>query len=88
VYLQAQSTLEDDRAAALQAAEDLFGAGSTQAQAVLAGFNAVGLNGSFQPPVNSCGTVPQVPDLSLVGLLTVMLLIAVTAVLRGRRKTA
>jgi Zn-dependent metalloprotease len=88
VYLQAQSSLEDDRAAALQSAEDLFGAGSSQAQAVLAGFNAVGLNGSFQPPVNNCGTIPNVPDLSLVGVLSLMLLIGVTAALRARRKTA
>ena len=87
VYLQAQSTLEDARAGALQAAEDLFGATSTQAQAVNTGFGAVGLNGSFQPPVNNCG-VPGVPDLSLAGFLVLALLISVAAALRARARRA
>jgi Zn-dependent metalloprotease len=85
VYLQTQASLEDARAAALQAAEDLFGAGSTQVQAVNTGFGAVGLNGSFQPPVNSCG-IPGVPDLSLTGFLVLALLIFVAAVLRARAR--
>jgi Zn-dependent metalloprotease len=87
VYLQPQSTLEDARAAALQAAEDLFGVGSTQLQAVNTGFGAVGLNGSFQPPVNNCG-IPGVPDLSLTGFLVLALLICVAAALRARTRRA
>jgi Zn-dependent metalloprotease len=87
VYLQPQSTLEDARAAALQAAEDLFGATSPQAQAVNTGFGAVGLNGSFQPPVNNCG-LPGVPDLSLMGFLVLVLLLSVAAALRERGRKA
>jgi Zn-dependent metalloprotease len=87
VYLQPQSTLEDSRAAALQAAEDLFGVASTQAQAVNTGFGAVGLTGTFSPPANSCG-IPGVPDLSLAGFLALALLIVVTAALRARRRRA
>jgi len=87
VYLQQQATLEDARAAALQAAEDLFGASSTQLQAVNSGFGAVGLNGSFQPPVNNCG-IPGVPDLSLTGFLVLALLIFVAAALRARARRA
>jgi Zn-dependent metalloprotease len=87
LYLQQQATLEDARAAALQAAEDLFGAGSAQLQAVNTGFGAVGLNGSFQPPVNNCG-IPGVPDLSLTGFLVLALLIVVAAALRARGRSA
>ncbi len=87
IYSQPQATLEDARAAALQAAEDLFGAASAQAQAVHTGFGAVGLNGSFQPPVNSCG-IPGVPDLSLAGFLVLALLICVAAALRARGRRA
>jgi len=85
VYLQPQATLEDSRAAALQSAEDLFGATSSQLQAVTNGFNGVGLNGTFQPPVNNCG-IPGVPDLSLAGVLALVALIVVTAALRARRQ--
>jgi bacillolysin len=88
VYLQAQATLEDSRAAVLQSAQDLFGATSSQSQAVTTGFNAVGLNGSFQPPVNNCGGVPNVPDLSPIGLLALVLLMLATAALRARRQRA
>ena len=87
VYLQQQSSLEDSRAAALQAAEDLYGAASAQAQAVNTGFGAVGLNGSFQPPANSCG-IPGVPDLSLIGFLVLTLLIIAAAALRERARKA
>ena len=87
VYLQQQSTLEDSRAAALQAAEDLFGVGSTQAQAVNTGFGAVGLTGTFSPPANSCG-IPGVPDLSFTGFLALALLIFVAAALRARARRA
>lgn len=79
-YLHPQATLEDARAAALQAAEDLFGASSAQVQAVNSGFNAVGLDGSFQPAANRCG----VPDLSLVGFIVLAVLICLAAALRGR----
>lgn len=86
VYLQAQSTLEDARAAALQSAQDLFGASSPQVQAVTSGFTAVGLTGSYQPPVNNCGGVPSVPDLSLIGSIVLVLLIVGTAALRAHRR--
>jgi Zn-dependent metalloprotease len=86
VYLQAQSTLEDARAAALQSAQDLFGASSPQVQAVTSGFTAVGLTGSYQPPVNNCGGVPSVPDLSLIGSIVLVLLIVGTAALRANRR--
>jgi bacillolysin len=87
VYLQSQSSLEDARSAALQAAEDLFGASSPQVTAVDQGFAGVGLNGSFQPPANNCGglPIPRVPDLSLVGLAVLAALIALAAALRARR---
>jgi bacillolysin len=87
VYLQTQASLEDARSAALQAAEDLFGASSAQMTAVDQGFAGVGLNGSFQPPANNCGglPIPRVPDLSLVGLAVLAALIALAAALRARR---
>jgi Zn-dependent metalloprotease len=53
-YLQSTSGLEDARAAALQSAEDLYGAGSTEFQGVQNGFDAVGLDGVWQPPTNNC----------------------------------
>jgi MYXO-CTERM domain-containing protein len=84
VYLQPQSTMEDARAAALQAAEDLFGPTSAQVQAVANGFNAVGLNGSFQPPANNCSPFPTPADLSPLALLALALLLA-WAVARRRR---
>jgi Zn-dependent metalloprotease len=83
-YLQPQSTMEDARAAALQSAADLFGLSSAQEQAVNTGFSAVGLDGSFQPPANSCG----VPDLSLWGFVALAVLLGVAAVLRRRTRSA
>jgi Zn-dependent metalloprotease/subtilisin family serine protease len=53
VYLQPSSSFEDARASALQAAEDLFGPGP-ETDAVEAGFNAVGLDGVWNPPANDC----------------------------------
>jgi Zn-dependent metalloprotease len=80
VYLNAQSTLEDARAGALQSAEDLFGASSTQLQGVDSAFAAVGLDGTFNPSPNSCG----VPDVSPVGLIVLLALIGTAALLRAR----
>ena len=54
VYLQPTSSLEDARAAALQSAEDLYGSGSAEYNAVRDGFNAVGLDGVWNPPPNDC----------------------------------
>ncbi|MCK4305034.1 MAG: M4 family metallopeptidase, partial [Candidatus Eisenbacteria sp.] len=54
VYLDTGSSLEDARAAALQSAEDLYGSGSAEYTAVQDGFNAVGLDGVWQPPPNDC----------------------------------
>jgi bacillolysin len=87
VYLHPQATLEDARAAALQSAEDLFGASSTQVQAVGSGFSAVGLDGSFQPPPNSCAPFPVPADLSLVAVVVLALLLLVAA-LRSRTRAA
>lgn len=84
VYLHSQATLEDARAAALQAAEDLFGSPSPQLQAVETGFNAVGLDGTAQPPVNNCLPIPNVPDLSLLGFVVLAVLLGVAVMLRAR----
>jgi Zn-dependent metalloprotease len=53
-YFRTQSSLEDARAAALQAATDLYGATSAEYNSVRDGFNAVGLDGKWNPPANSC----------------------------------
>lgn len=84
VYLHPQATLEDTRAAALQSAEDLFGANTPQVQAVSSGFAAVGLDGSFQPPANTCVPFPTPADLSPVAL-GILLVLLVLATLRARR---
>lgn len=55
VYLRATSSLEDGRAAAIQAAVDLYGHGTEEEQ-VKAGFDAVGLDGSWNPSSNNCGS--------------------------------
>lgn len=52
-YLHATSGLEDARSAALQSVRDLYGTG-TEYTAVMNGFNAVGLDGYWQPPQNDC----------------------------------
>ena len=49
-YLSQNSSLEDARAAAIQSAADIYGAGSAEYNQVVAGFNAVGLDGLWQPP--------------------------------------
>lgn len=54
VYLHSESSLEDARAAALQSAQDLYGANSPEYYAVRDGFNAVGLDGKWNPPRNDC----------------------------------
>jgi Zn-dependent metalloprotease len=54
VYLHSNSSLEDARAAALQSAQDLYGANSAEYNAVRDGFNAVGLDGQWNPPPNDC----------------------------------
>ncbi|MCG2769925.1 MAG: M4 family metallopeptidase [Anaerolineae bacterium] len=54
VYLDTNSSLEDARAAALQSAQDLYGAASAEYNAVRDGFNAVGLDGQWNPPSNDC----------------------------------
>jgi Zn-dependent metalloprotease len=54
VYLDATSTLEDARAAALSSATDLYGSSSTTYSGVEAGFNAVGLDGRWSPNANDC----------------------------------
>jgi Zn-dependent metalloprotease len=87
VYLHPQATLEDARGAALQAAEDLFGVGSSQATAVDNGYVAVGLDGTAQPPASNCGSpIPHVPDLSPAGLVALAALFLLAAAWRARRK--
>jgi hypothetical protein len=54
VYLDTNSSLEDARAAALQSATDLYGEGSAEYNSVLDGFNAVGLDGVWEPEPNDC----------------------------------
>jgi Zn-dependent metalloprotease len=54
VYLHTTSSLEDARAGALQSAQDLYGSNSTEYNAVRDGFNAVGLDGQWNPPTNDC----------------------------------
>ncbi|MCI0520266.1 MAG: M4 family metallopeptidase [Chloroflexi bacterium] len=53
-YLGQNSTLEQARAAALSAVTDLHGADSPEYTAVEDGFNAVGLDGVWNPPANDC----------------------------------
>ncbi len=52
-YLQANASFEDARAAVLQATKDLYGANS-EYTSVSNGFKAVGLDGKWGPPENSC----------------------------------
>jgi hypothetical protein len=54
VYLDVTSSLEDARAAALQSAADLYGDASPEYNGVLNGFNAVGLDGVWEPEPNNC----------------------------------
>jgi Zn-dependent metalloprotease len=54
VYLGPNSTFEDARNSAIQAAIDLYGSGSTQQTKTTNAFNAVGLNGTAQPPQPNC----------------------------------
>jgi Zn-dependent metalloprotease len=54
IYLGINSSLEDTRAAALQSAADLYGTGSAEYTSVLDGFNAVGLDGVWEPAPNAC----------------------------------
>ncbi|HYX81725.1 MAG TPA: M4 family metallopeptidase [Gemmatimonadales bacterium] len=63
-YLTPQATLEDARGAAIQSAVDLFGAGSAAVTATTNGFDAVGLNGTRQPPASACKPVPSTAGLS------------------------
>lgn len=84
-YLSPQATMEDARGAAIQAAADLFGSASAQVNATTNGFAAVGLNGVWQPPANSCPTFPVPSDLSGLALIA---LIAVVAALIVRARIA
>lgn len=54
VYLTASSSLEDARAGAISSATDLYGVESQETLAVTEGFNAVGLDGLWNPTVNDC----------------------------------
>jgi Zn-dependent metalloprotease len=54
IYLHPTSSLEDARAAALQSAQDLYPDNSDIYDAVENGFNAVGLDGVWNPEPNDC----------------------------------
>ena len=54
VYLSSHSTLEEARAAAIQAAQDLYPTIPFFKAGVEQGFNSVGLDGEWQPPLNDC----------------------------------
>jgi Zn-dependent metalloprotease len=54
LYLKPNSTFEDARNSAIQAAADLYGSGSTQYNKTVTAFNTVGLNGEAQPPAPNC----------------------------------
>ncbi len=54
VYLVINSSLEDARAGARQSAADLYGVGSAEYVSVTDGFDAVGLDGIWEPAPNSC----------------------------------
>lgn len=53
-YLQPNSSMEDTRAAALQAAEDLYKDDTAVRDAVYKGFGDVGLDGKWNAPSNNC----------------------------------
>ncbi|MCS6883445.1 MAG: M4 family metallopeptidase [Oscillochloridaceae bacterium] len=54
VYLRPNSSLEDARAAALRATQDLYRIDSAEYPKVRDGFSAVGLNGQWSPRRNNC----------------------------------
>lgn len=54
VYLRLNSSLEDSRAAALRATQDLYGIDTVEYSKVRDGFGAVGLNGQWSPRRNNC----------------------------------
>ena len=54
VYLDTNSSMEDARATALQSATDLYGDGSVEYNGVRDGFDAVGLDGEWNPEPNDC----------------------------------
>ena len=54
IYLHPTASLEDTRAAVIQAASDLYGPDSEEKETVRAGFNDVGLDGQWHPPSNDC----------------------------------
>ena len=83
-YLSPQATMQDARGAAIQAAVDLFGSGSAQVTATTNGFAAVGLDGVWQPPANSCAPFPLPADLSTVALL-VLVVALLALIVRARR---
>ncbi|HWM64010.1 MAG TPA: M4 family metallopeptidase, partial [Solirubrobacterales bacterium] len=57
VYLGPNSTMEDGRNSAIQAAIDLYGNESNQHKKTVAAFNSVGLNGVNQPPPPNCSII-------------------------------
>ncbi len=75
--------MEDARGAAIQAAVDLFGSGSAQVNATTNGFAAVGLDGTRQPPVNTCATFPVPSALSTVAVL-ILVVMLLALIVRAR----
>lgn len=60
IYLRSTSSLEDLRAKALQSTQDLYGANSAEVTGVRNGFNAVGINGTWNPSSNDCSCAATV----------------------------
>lgn len=54
IYLQPTSSFNDARAKVLQSTEDLYGKNTAEYNAVVKGFNDVGINGSWNPSANEC----------------------------------
>ena len=57
IYMRPTSSMEDGRAAVIRAAQDIYPSQQSVLDAVTSGFASVGLNGSWNPPTNSCTCV-------------------------------
>lgn len=79
-YLTSSSEFNDARAGAIQAAQDLYGAGSDEEKETTAAFAVVGLDGVKEPPPPSCNCAVSATlgDRSLFGDIGFSLRAAVT----------
>ncbi len=81
-YLGTQSSFEDSRSGALQAATDLFGEESPEYKGVDEGFAAVGIDGSFNPGGGGCGGGSSASGLIWMVLAFVMGIIGLAGTMR------